>query len=461
MKKFNKILALFAFVITGTQAFQAYAFRPSSIFGLLPTKSKSSNKANNFIKNGGIKLNNRNTNSSFLSKPLFILTAIAIPTAIILYLFRNNIKNFFKQSKNQTPENPTNPTSQTNQTNTTKQNYTNQTNNQKSQTSNSKTPSNKQTNSNTTENNYPENLDRCCTYFDIEKLNATIENSQKQGLKIDLNKKFDWSSFNTPIKEAISALNVQNFTNCNEFIKILIENGTKVTKDAVPGILVSLCSKRVDLLIKQLPKEKDENKKIIQDFINEILKVAKTLIDAGADVNSPNETGWTPICAACEGNNFELVKLLVTNGANVNSPDAPLVQILNKTEITKYKEIIKYLIEHGAKKNQKVSDNVNRILRLGLSIKNATEKHYEKLKELSNDLEKASKMLNKKFDEEIKRIYDSDKEEYELLSETLKLVQEPKSLLLSDKLNGKELFEKNKYTDCSIKLLSESNKISV
>lgn len=46
---------------------------------------------------------------------------------------------------------------------------------------------------------------------------------------------------------------------------------------------------------------------------------AKTLIEAGAHVNSRDFSGWTPLHAACNNNAHEYIETLLKSGADVNA----------------------------------------------------------------------------------------------------------------------------------------------
>lgn len=46
--------------------------------------------------------------------------------------------------------------------------------------------------------------------------------------------------------------------------------------------------------------------------------IVETLLSKGADVNSVNEYGWTPLHAAAATNNIEMAKLLIAKGAKKN-----------------------------------------------------------------------------------------------------------------------------------------------
>ncbi|HCR38575.1 MAG TPA: hypothetical protein DIV80_03745 [Synergistaceae bacterium] len=49
------------------------------------------------------------------------------------------------------------------------------------------------------------------------------------------------------------------------------------------------------------------------------LDIARTLIEAGADVNAKDIQGWTPLHEAAEAGRTDIVQLLLDHGADVNA----------------------------------------------------------------------------------------------------------------------------------------------
>jgi len=58
-------------------------------------------------------------------------------------------------------------------------------------------------------------------------------------------------------------------------------------------------------------------------------EMVKLLLEGGANVNYANETGDTPLAAACFSGSIELVKLLLEKGANIEHVDRFGVSILD------------------------------------------------------------------------------------------------------------------------------------
>jgi len=81
--------------------------------------------------------------------------------------------------------------------------------------------------------------------------------------------------------------------------------------------------------------------------VNKQEEVAKLLISYGADVNTQDETGKTPIFYATQNADFRITKLLLTNKANIK--DNP--ELLNIAVEKECREIVEVLLEHGADVN--------------------------------------------------------------------------------------------------------------
>ncbi len=78
------------------------------------------------------------------------------------------------------------------------------------------------------------------------------------------------------------------------------------------------------------------------------IAVVKQLLDKGADVNSKNRYGSTPLFFACDRGHFEIAKLLIDKGADMNVKDtfynaSALSWAMNK----KHDDIVTLMIEKG------------------------------------------------------------------------------------------------------------------
>ena len=80
--------------------------------------------------------------------------------------------------------------------------------------------------------------------------------------------------------------------------------------------------------------------------------IVKYLVSHGADVNHANNNGYTPLILASRKGRLEIVKYLVEHGANVNQANNDGNTPLNAASANGYLEIIKYLVDHGANVNQ-------------------------------------------------------------------------------------------------------------
>ena len=83
---------------------------------------------------------------------------------------------------------------------------------------------------------------------------------------------------------------------------------------------------------------------------------AEILIQQGADPNTRDHNGWTPLHEVAQRNHSELLRLLLDAGANPNVPGGdenytPLHDAVEAGHV----EIIKLLIERGADKDARDS----------------------------------------------------------------------------------------------------------
>lgn len=77
--------------------------------------------------------------------------------------------------------------------------------------------------------------------------------------------------------------------------------------------------------------------------------VANLLLQRGADVNRPDETGYTPLMAACDMENTKLVRLLVEKGADINAVELTYgMSALQNACAVGSDDIFDLLVEHQA-----------------------------------------------------------------------------------------------------------------
>ncbi len=144
------------------------------------------------------------------------------------------------------------------------------------------------------------------------------------------------AAINTPNVDVVSPLQVAIRHNYTEIKRALIIAGADQNIKYYGG---------------NITKEHQEklNKDLIRCTIDGRIEQVKTLLDKGADVNSKNKLGNTPLMFAANIGNTELVKLFVKAGADVNAKsNNGKVAIKSPLESTEEQTIINVLIKAGA-----------------------------------------------------------------------------------------------------------------
>jgi outer membrane protein assembly factor BamB len=107
---------------------------------------------------------------------------------------------------------------------------------------------------------------------------------------------------------------------------------------------------RRDIVVKE---ERNQAKSLYEATANGNIELVKSLISSGADVNTPNIWGWTPLYIASGTGKKDIVKLLVTEGADVNAPNKTGETPLHFAVSNGQRDIVELLLDHGADMNVK------------------------------------------------------------------------------------------------------------
>ena len=80
-------------------------------------------------------------------------------------------------------------------------------------------------------------------------------------------------------------------------------------------------------------------------------KLVRKLIDLGADVNLPTESGFTPLMASAGRHNIAIADLLIEKGADIEARDDDDINALVYASTYNNEEMVKFLLEKGADAN--------------------------------------------------------------------------------------------------------------
>ena len=84
------------------------------------------------------------------------------------------------------------------------------------------------------------------------------------------------------------------------------------------------------------------------DFRKSLANVARLLLDHGADINTRDDNGWTPLHKAASHKYIEVVRVLLEHGANVGEKNELGETPFSLAKEQGHVEIMKLLSEHGA-----------------------------------------------------------------------------------------------------------------
>ena len=124
---------------------------------------------------------------------------------------------------------------------------------------------------------------------------------------------------------------------------------------------------------------------LIAAYNDGAIEAARLLLEKGADINARDKGGASVLELAAAANNIELARILIAKGANVNDVDelgfTPLLDAAGNGD--RNAEMVKLLIEHGAKVNVKSGDSIemvkNGAIKLGhlTPLQFAAQSNYE------------------------------------------------------------------------------------
>ena len=78
------------------------------------------------------------------------------------------------------------------------------------------------------------------------------------------------------------------------------------------------------------------------------LEIAKTLIKYGADVDSRDNLGWTPLHRAAYCGHVDVLRQLLDNGADINATEWEDFTPLHLASVNNRVDVVQSLLEQGA-----------------------------------------------------------------------------------------------------------------
>jgi ankyrin repeat protein len=86
----------------------------------------------------------------------------------------------------------------------------------------------------------------------------------------------------------------------------------------------------------------------VPDYSQSLANVARLLLDRGADINTRDIFGWTPLHSAAYMRRIDVIRVLLERGANTGPEDKQGRTPFSLAKKYGHDEIMKLLSEHGA-----------------------------------------------------------------------------------------------------------------
>jgi ankyrin repeat protein len=103
-------------------------------------------------------------------------------------------------------------------------------------------------------------------------------------------------------------------------------------------------------------------KKLHKAVVDGNVKAIRNYVKMGADVNSPDEDGWTPVLIAAQYGHVHVIRALAEHGADLNTPNNDGTTPVYIAAQEGHVEVIKVLVKHGADMNTPKDDGGTPVL---------------------------------------------------------------------------------------------------
>jgi ankyrin repeat protein len=145
-------------------------------------------------------------------------------------------------------------------------------------------------------------------------------------------------------------------------IQALIDQKWKENPEEMKKVMAEIEAKEKEKAKAKTPKQVSFDPELTQELIKELNKKdwddidaskVQDLIKRGADVNSKNNYGQTPLHRALGNNAIEIAKLLIDAGADVEAKNNYGLTPLHLASGNNHIEMTEFLLERGADVNAK------------------------------------------------------------------------------------------------------------